>query len=189
MKIRYASANEQKIRNAEEFWQSGIEIIKFPVRIVETQIEDLNQLVSDTLFAAFQTDWQTGLRRSLLPYISLNESPGGLTQTFCGNLHAVRFSDLIGSLDDTSAVSRTLIGYCDGRKRHFFIGEVTGRNCLHASRQRRLRVGRGVHSRRLPLHLCRVVIANAGDPVRREMEFGRSSSCIVISMTMSHRAG
>ena len=54
MKIRYTSANKQKIRNAEEFGQSGIEIIKFPLRIVETQTEDLNQLVSDTLFATFK---------------------------------------------------------------------------------------------------------------------------------------
>ncbi|HBM10508.1 MAG TPA: non-canonical purine NTP pyrophosphatase, partial [Pseudomonas sp.] len=43
MKIRFASVNEQKIRDAEEFLgKSGIEIVKFPVRIVETQTEDLN---------------------------------------------------------------------------------------------------------------------------------------------------
>jgi len=38
MKIRFASVNEQKIRDAGEFLQqSGIEIVNFPVRIVETQ--------------------------------------------------------------------------------------------------------------------------------------------------------
>jgi XTP/dITP diphosphohydrolase len=102
MKIRFASVNEQKIRDAEEFLgKSGIEIVKFPVRIVETQTEDLNQLVSDKLLDAFK---------------------------LIGKPVFVEHSGLfINSLDDPSAVARTLIGYCDGRKRHFFKGEVTGK--------------------------------------------------------------
>ncbi len=129
MKIRFASVNEQKIRDAEEFLgQSGIEIIKFPVRIVETQTEDLNQLVSDKLLSAFKLIGKpVFVEHSGLFINSLNGFPGGLTQAFWDRLHAVRFSDLIGSLDDPSAVARTLIGYCDGRKRHFFEGEVSGR--------------------------------------------------------------
>ncbi|MCQ4315414.1 non-canonical purine NTP pyrophosphatase [Stutzerimonas zhaodongensis] len=129
MKIRFASVNDQKIRDAEEFLgQSGIEIIKFPLRILETQTEDLNQLVSDKLLTAFKLIGKpVFVEHSGLFINSLNGFPGGLTQTFWDRLHAVRFSDLIGSLNDPSAVARTLIGYCDGRKRHFFKGEVTGR--------------------------------------------------------------
>ena len=129
MKIRFASVNEQKIRDAGEFLaQRGIEIINFPVRIVETQTEDLHQLVSDKLLDAFKLIGKpVFVEHSGLFISSLNGFPGGLTQTFWDRLHAVRFSELIGSLDDSSAVARTLIGYCDGRKRHFFEGEVSGR--------------------------------------------------------------
>lgn len=129
MKIRFASVNEQKIRDIGEFLeQSGIEIINFPVRIVETQTEDLHQLVSDKLLDAFKLIGKpVFVEHSGLFITSLNGFPGGLTQTFWDRLHAVRFSELIGGLDDPSAVARTLIGYCDGRKRHFFEGEVAGK--------------------------------------------------------------
>ena len=58
---------------------------------------------------------------------SLNGFPGGLTQIFWDRLQAERFSELIGRLGDPAAEARTLIGYCDGRKRHFFEGVVPGR--------------------------------------------------------------
>ncbi len=129
MKIRFASVNEQKIRDAREFLeQSGIEIISFPVRIIEQQTEDLHQLVSDKLMSAFKLIGKpVFVEHSGLFINSLNGFPGGLTQTFWNRLHAVRFSELIGTLDDPSAVARSVIGYCDGRKRHFFEGKVTGR--------------------------------------------------------------
>ena len=129
MKIRFASVNEHKIRDAAEFLgHSGIEIIPFPVRIVETQTEDLGQLIHDKLLDAFKLIGKpVFVEHSGLFINSLNGFPGGLTQTFWDRLHAVRFSELIGNLDDPSAVARTLIGYCDGRKRHVFKGEVTGR--------------------------------------------------------------
>ncbi|QGZ31989.1 non-canonical purine NTP pyrophosphatase [Stutzerimonas stutzeri] len=129
MKIRFASVNEQKVRDATEFLgQSGIEIVHFPVRIVETQTEDLHRLVSDKLLHAFKLIGKpVFVEHSGLFINSLNGFPGGLTQAFWDRLHAVRFSELIGNLEDPSAVARTLIGYCDGRKRHFFKGEVAGR--------------------------------------------------------------
>lgn len=129
MKIRFASVNPRKIQEARDFLgQSGIEIVTFPVRVVETQTEDLQQLVSDKLLDAFKLIGKpVFVEHSGLFIKSLNGFPGGLTQTFWDRLHAVRFSELIGNLDDPSAVARTLIGYCDGRKRHFFRGEVAGR--------------------------------------------------------------
>lgn len=128
MKIRFASVNQQKIREVRDFLgQSGIEIIDFPVRIAETQTEDLNRLVSDKLLDAFKLIGKpVFVEHSGLFIDSLNGFPGGLTQIFWDRLHAARFSELIGGLDDPSAAARTLIGYCDGRKLHFFEGEVRG---------------------------------------------------------------
>lgn len=155
MKIRFASVNEQKIRDAEEFLgKSGIEIVKFPVRIVETQTEDLNKLVSDKLLDAFKLIGKpVFVEHSGLFINSLNGFPGGLTQTFWDRLHAIRFSDLIGSLDDPSAVARTLIGYCDRRKRHFFKGEVTGSDLPYSCWRPGFRMGQHIRARRLFVHL------------------------------------
>lgn len=129
MKIRFVSINEQKAQEVRHFLgQNGLEILHVPIRIAETQTEDLKRLVSDKLLAAFKLIGKpVFVEHSGLFINSLNGFPGGLTQTFWDRLHAVRFSELIGRLEDPSAVARTVIGYCDGRKRHFFEGQVTGR--------------------------------------------------------------
>jgi XTP/dITP diphosphohydrolase len=47
MKIRFASINQQKIREVREILEpSGIEVKPFPIRIEELRTEDLYQLVS-----------------------------------------------------------------------------------------------------------------------------------------------
>ena len=55
MKIRFASINQQKIREVREILEpSGIEVKPFPIRIEELRTEDLYQLVSDKLLVAFK---------------------------------------------------------------------------------------------------------------------------------------
>src|SRR3546814_19463945 len=85
-------------------------------------------LVSDKLLVAFKMIGKPVFVEHTGLFInSLNGFPGGLTQIFWDRLQAERFSELIGRLDDPAAEARTLIGYCDGRKRHFFEGVVAGR--------------------------------------------------------------
>ena len=129
MKIRFASINPQKILEVCEILQpSGIEVKPFPIRIEELRTEDLHQLVSDKLLVAFKMIGKPVFVEHTGLFInSLNGFPGGLTQIFWDRLQAERFSELIGRLDDPAAEARTLIGYCDGRKRHFFEGVVAGR--------------------------------------------------------------
>jgi len=129
MKIRFASINQQKIREVCEILEpSGIEVKPFPLRIEELRTEDLQQLVSDKLLTAFKLIGKpVFVEHTGLFVKSLNGFPGGLTQIFWDRLQAERFSELIGRLDDPAAEARTLIGYCDGRKRHFFEGIVAGR--------------------------------------------------------------
>ncbi|MBE7373727.1 non-canonical purine NTP pyrophosphatase [Pseudomonas lopnurensis] len=129
MKIRFASINQQKIREVREILEpSGIEVLPFPVRIEELRTEDLQQLVSDKLLAAFKLIGKPVFVEHTGLFIrSLNGFPGGLTQIFWERLQAERFSELISRLDDPAAEAKTLIGYCDGRKRHFFEGVVAGR--------------------------------------------------------------
>ena len=129
MKIRFASVNQQKISEVRDILEpSGIEILPFPVKIEEMRTEDLQQLVSDKLLVAFKLIGKPVFVEHTALYVnSLNGFPGGLTQAFWERLQAAGFCKLIGGLDDPSAIARTLIGYCDGRKRHFFEGSVSVR--------------------------------------------------------------
>jgi XTP/dITP diphosphohydrolase len=56
----------------------------------------------------------------------LNGLPGGLTQIVWDRLEADRFAQLFGTTDD-KVLARTVIGYVDGKKCHFFEGEISGR--------------------------------------------------------------
>lgn len=129
MKIRFASVNEKKIEEVcQVLGPCGIEIVPFPVKIEELRTEDLRLLVSDKLLRAFKMIGKPVFVEHTGLFIrSLNGFPGGLTQTFWDKLQAAGFSELIGRLDDPGAEARTLIGYCDGRKRHFFESSVAGR--------------------------------------------------------------
>jgi len=129
MKIRFASINQQKIREVCEILEPcGIEVKPFAIRIEELRTEDLHQLVSDKLLVAFKMIGKPVFVEHTGLFIeSLNGFPGGLTQVFWDRLQAERFSELIGRLDNPAAEARTLVGYCDGRKRHFFEGAVRGR--------------------------------------------------------------
>jgi XTP/dITP diphosphohydrolase len=91
------------------------------------QTEDPKLLVRDKALKAFEYLGEplfvehTGL---YLDY--LNGLPGGLTQIVWDRLEADRFAQLFGTTDD-KVLARTVIGYVDGKKCHFFEGEISGR--------------------------------------------------------------
>ena len=90
MKIRFASINQQKIREVREILEpSGIEVKPFPIRIEELRTEDLYQLVSDKLLVAFKMIGKPVFVEHTGLFInSLNGFPGGLTQIFWDRLQA-----------------------------------------------------------------------------------------------------
>lgn len=125
MEIRFLSANEFKINEAQEIMSNyKIDIVAFKEKIDEIQTTDANKLVRDKTMKAFQKVGRpifvehTGL---YLEYI--NDLPGGLTQIFWDNLKADKFTNLFGN---TKAVARTIVGFCDGMRFYFFEGEISG---------------------------------------------------------------
>ncbi|TWI53717.1 XTP/dITP diphosphohydrolase [Pseudomonas duriflava] len=129
MKIRFVSSNTRKVEEVRTFLSHRhIEITTYEVKLEELQTEDVQRLVSDKLLKAFQLIGKPVFVEHTGLYIkSLNDFPAGLTQLFWDKLQAERFTTIIGNLDDPSAVAKTLIGYCDGRKKYFFEGETSGR--------------------------------------------------------------
>ncbi|WP_028239505.1 non-canonical purine NTP pyrophosphatase [Stutzerimonas azotifigens] len=138
MKIRFVSSNDRKIREVCEIASAlGLDVLPYPVEIEELQSDDMQLLVSTKLLAAFRLIGKpVFVEHTGLEIPSLNGFPGGLTQRFWDMLQAERFAALIGQLDDPRAIGRTLIGYCDGRKRHFFEGRLEGRIAAEPSSDR-----------------------------------------------------
>lgn len=128
MEIRFVSSNKYKIAEVRSILNAaGVTIIPSSLKIEEIQTEDVYKLVRDKVLKAFYWIGRPVFVEHTGLYIeSFNKLPGGLTQIFWDNLEADRFCELFGSLKDTSVTAKTIIGYCDGRKLHYFEGEIEG---------------------------------------------------------------
>jgi XTP/dITP diphosphohydrolase len=128
MDIRFLSSNVYKIREVESILGAvGVRVVPASLKIEEIQTEDVRRLVRDKVLKAFERIGRpvfiehTGLH---LP--SLNGLPGGLTQIFWDRLQADLFVSLVQSLGSRIVTAKTVIGYCDSQRIHYFEGEVVG---------------------------------------------------------------
>ncbi|WP_120993659.1 non-canonical purine NTP pyrophosphatase [Stutzerimonas urumqiensis] len=129
MKIRFACSNERKTREVCDIAATlGLDVRAYPLEHEELHSDDIEQLADINLLAAFRLLGKpVFVEYSGLEIPSLNGFPGGLTQRLWDMLQAERFAALIGQFEDPRATARSVIGYCDGRKRHFFEGRLDGR--------------------------------------------------------------
>jgi XTP/dITP diphosphohydrolase len=128
MNIRFVSKNEFKVKEVQKILEdTGVKIVAAKYSINEIQTEDVHELVKDKLLKAFEQVGRPVFVEHTGLYInSLNGFPGGLTQIFWDKLEADMFSSLLGKGDDLGLVAKTMIGYCDGKKMHFFDGSIRG---------------------------------------------------------------
>lgn len=126
--LYFVSSNDHKIREVQELLRPlNYDVIPFKKKIEELQTEDSQRLVRHKALSAFHMLGRpvfvehTGL---YLPYIS--NLPGGLTQLFWDALKAERFAALFGSTEDPRVQARTVIGYVDSRRVHYFHGTIDG---------------------------------------------------------------
>jgi XTP/dITP diphosphohydrolase len=128
MEIRFVSSNNHKISEVKNILDSaGVIIVPSSLKIEEIQTEDVHKLVRDKVLKAFYKIGKPVFIEHTGLYIeSFNNLPGGLTQIFWDNLEAARFCELFGSLKNTYVTAKTIIGYCDGRKLHYFEGVIDG---------------------------------------------------------------
>jgi len=128
MKIRFVSKNNFKVQEVQTILQdTGVEVVAARYSIDEIQTENVESLVRDKLLKAFKIIGRPVFVEHTGLYIdSLNGFPGGLTQIFWDKLQADKFSTLLGSGENTNLVAKTMIGYCDSMKIHFFEGAIKG---------------------------------------------------------------
>lgn len=93
--------------------------------INEIQTADVNALINDKLLKAFNIVKAPVIVEHTGLYLDeLNGFPGGLTQPFWDKLQKEKFCHYFGG---TSLTAKTTLGFCDGKKKHFFTGEVKGK--------------------------------------------------------------
>lgn len=128
MEIRLATNNQFKIDETIEILKgTKIKIVPLKMKIEELQTLDVNRLVRDKLLKAFSRIGRPLVVEHTGLYIEyMNGFPGGLTQIYWDSLEADKFTELIGNLKNSKAIAKTTIGFCDGKKIHFFEGEVKG---------------------------------------------------------------
>ncbi len=128
MQIRFVSKNDHKVAEVQEILkETGVTVLAAKHQIDEIQTEDVTTLVKDKLLKAFNKVGRPVFVEHTGLYVeSLNGFPGGLTQIFWDKLEADKFCSLLGQGETVSLVAKTVIGYCDARKMHFFEGEIKG---------------------------------------------------------------
>lgn len=129
MEIRFVSRNQCKIDETIEIMKgSNVDIIPYKKAIEELQTSDVQKLVKDKLMKAFSQIGRPLFVEHTGLYIKyLNNFPAGLTQIFWDSLEADKFAQIIGKLPDSTVCAKTIIGYCDGKKIHYFNGKINGK--------------------------------------------------------------
>ena len=129
IEIRFVSSNPHKIAEAKQILEGdNIRVLKSDLKIEELQTTDTLKLVQDKLLKAYrQIGRPLFVEHTGLYLEHLDGLPGGLTQIFWDTLQADRFAELFGKLaPNTTAIAKTAIAYCDGRRIYDFSGEITG---------------------------------------------------------------
>src|SRR5690554_5579627 len=124
MNIWFISGNKYKIDEAKKILQpDGINVLSSNIKIEELQTRDTSKLVRDKVLKAFKIIGRPLFVEHTGLYLNyLNGFPGGLTQIFWDTLQADLFTELLSGKEDTTAIAKTVIGYCDGKKIHLFEG-------------------------------------------------------------------
>lgn len=128
MEINFVTKNPHKAKEVESILGDiGVSIVHAPLTIHEIQTEDVGDIVRDKVLKAFnQVGRPVFIEHTGLYIKSLQGFPGGLTQVFWDKLKADKFSELLGSLDDTSLTAKTVIAFCDAKKIYVFEGAIEG---------------------------------------------------------------
>jgi XTP/dITP diphosphohydrolase len=124
----FVTGNEHKFAEASAIGTDlGLALKHSPIRLFEIQEIDISAIVDRKAKDAYA---QLG-RALFVEHTSLhiefaNGFPAGLTRIFLKTLGDEKVCELFGAAGRNSAVGRTTIGYCDGRRVRQVEGELHG---------------------------------------------------------------
>lgn len=126
--MHFLSSNQHKIAEVQAILHpTGVHVVATQQKIEELQTEDVRALVRDKVLKAFSKIGKPlFVEHTGLHLAGLNGLPGGLTQIFWDKLGPDLFAALVNGLATQQVTAKTMIGYCDSKRIHYFDGEVTG---------------------------------------------------------------
>lgn len=127
MKLYFVTISEFKgIEVQTYFKDSGIDLEIVNYAIQEILHKDLNVIVLDKITKAFiELGVPCAVEHGGLFIDALNGLPGGLSKVVWDNI-GDKLCGFIQKGDSRAATAKSIIGYCDGMKRHLFVGETRG---------------------------------------------------------------
>lgn len=136
MKLYFVTVNSSKAAELSmHFAESGIDVQQVSHPIQEILHLDLDVIVRQKALAAYShLSRPCVVEHGGLFVSALNDLPGGLTKEVWETL-GDKICDFLGPEDDRSAVVRSVVGYCDGRRICLFHGETRGNLPLRAAGQ------------------------------------------------------
>ena len=127
--IRFLSNNKFKIKEVTSILEEyDIEVLPLSAKIEELQTNDVTHLVKDKALKAYKKIGRPLIVEHTGLYLeNINNLPGGLTQIVWDSLLAEKFANIFGSNNHSSkAKAVTVVCYVDGKRFHFYKGEITG---------------------------------------------------------------
>jgi XTP/dITP diphosphohydrolase len=127
VKLYFVTVNPEKDAEVQElFAGSNVEIEVAPHRIQEVLDLDLDEIARQKTLSAYRyLNRPCVVQHSGLFITALNDLPGGFTKEVWGKLGA-GICGLIPPDDDRSAVAKSVVGHCDGRRIYLHHGEMPG---------------------------------------------------------------
>lgn len=128
-KIYFLSSNKFKIQEVKDILSSPlITVESVSEKINEIQSDDMQAIVKDKVIKAYQIIARPILvEQTGLLIEDFGNLPGGLTQIFWDSLKADKFSKFFTNNNSLSVVAKTVLAYCDGKRIHYFDGEISGK--------------------------------------------------------------
>lgn len=128
MTIYFLSSNHNKIKEVETILTTKkIQVKPIGQKINEIQSENMKNIAEDKALKAYKLIGRPILVEQTGLLIEKFENlPGGLTQIFWDSLEADKFSEFFSKNEETVAIAKTVLAYCDGKKVYTFDGEIKG---------------------------------------------------------------
>jgi XTP/dITP diphosphohydrolase len=133
-KVYFVTGNQHKAREAQALLQP----FEITLRIVDHPVQEILHLdpetvARDKLLKAYRyLGHPCAIEHGALEIDALGQLPGGLTKPIWERLRE-GVCELVPASASRRVVARSVVGYCDGRKLHFFHGETIGRLAARAA--------------------------------------------------------
>ncbi len=137
-KLYFITSNDYKKEEVVKiFTGTSIELQVVALQIQELMHIDLEVIVKDKLLKAYKAfGLPCAVEHGAIHIDALNRLPGGISKVVWDSV-GDKICNFIQAGESRSAIAKSLVGYCDGKKMYFFPGETKGEIAQEAKGDRK----------------------------------------------------